>query len=83
MNERVRLLRQVQICGFAITEAALYLDGHPKNKQALKYYKKYSELKEKAVAEYEEKFGPLMLDSNKDENEWHWTDNPWPWESEE
>lgn len=82
MTERNKLLRQVQICDFAINEAVLYLDGHPNNKSALKYYKKYIELRERAVAAYEEKFGPLTIMANKDENEWKWINNPWPWESE-
>jgi spore coat protein JB len=82
MTEREKLLKQVQICDFAISEAALYLDGYPKNKQALKYYRKYVELREKAVASYEEKYGPLMQGANKSENEWQWINNPWPWEGE-
>lgn len=82
MTEREKLLRQVQICDFSIAEASLYLDSHPKNKLALKYYRKYVDLRNKAVLAYEEKYGPLTQSANMDEERWKWIDNPWPWESE-
>ena len=41
MNERERLLRRIQAEDFAVYETVLYLDGHPKNRQALAYYQKH------------------------------------------
>ena len=39
-NDRVTLLRRLQICEFTLVECNLYLDTHPNDAEALKYYKK-------------------------------------------
>ena len=81
--ERGKLMRRVQTCGFAIAEAALYLDSHPEDKAALEYYHKYRKLRDAAVNAYEENFGPMSQDANRNEDRWQWADGPWPWEKED
>lgn len=39
MTERETLLHNVQMYDFALLEAALYLDSHPQNADALAYFK--------------------------------------------
>ena len=50
MCERQKLLRQIQIHNFAITDVVLYLDGHPTCQPALAYYEKHKQLRDEAVA---------------------------------
>jgi spore coat protein JB len=82
MNERGALLRRLQAEDFALYEVALYLDGHPKCKKALAYYAEHQKLYEALKREFEEKFGPLSLYRNKNDENWDWAEGPWPWEKE-
>lgn len=80
MTEREKLMQQVRMYNFALIEAALFLDSHPKNAAALAYHRKNQAKYDEAVAAYEMKFGPLSNLRTQDGNEWHWIDDPWPWE---
>lgn len=79
MNEKDKLLEQIQIADFVIIETALFLDGHPSDKKALEHYNKYRRIKKDAVTEYESKYGPLTIYGNEFDC-WKWVDEPWPWE---
>jgi spore coat protein JB len=83
MNEREMLLRRVQVCDFAMNDAALFLDNNPNDAMALEYYRKHQKMRDKAVADYTAKFGPLTRGDAMTGNRWAWTDNPWPWQLEE
>lgn len=74
------LLRTIQIYSFALKDIQLYLDTHPKCMNALAYFKKYKALKEKAVKQYVEMFGPLNYEQAECTTEWTWIKSPWPWE---
>ncbi len=76
------LLYRIQMYGFVLDEARLYLDTHPDNDLALEYYRKYSELYRRAVAEYESVCGPLTANSasSTDGASWRWIEGGWPWQ---
>lgn len=80
--DRATLLRHLQAEDFAIYEVALYLDGHPHCKKALKYYHEHKRIKEMLTAEFEQRFGPLSICTNHSEEGWDWVNGPWPWEKE-
>lgn len=82
MTEREKLLREVQAYGFAMHEAVLYLDGHPRCQKALNYFYQMRAMLDDARSAYEMKYGPLTASSNEDPDCWRWIDNPWPWEME-
>lgn len=81
-NARAALLRHVQMHGFAMTEAGLYLDGHPDCRRALEYFRRQCELYQKYATEYEAVYGPLTNMAQTDSETWNWAQGPWPWESE-
>ncbi|MBQ8356227.1 MAG: spore coat protein CotJB [Clostridia bacterium] len=81
-NDRSALLHKLRAEDFALYEVALYLDAHPGNKKALKYYHEHKRITDMLRAEFEEKFGPLTLYNNQSENNWEWVEGPWPWEKE-
>ncbi len=83
MNERQTLLHKVQMYDFALVDAALFLDGHPKDAAALAYYQQTLAMYDQAVADYEAQFGPLTKKQAKDTAQWRWVDDPWPWEGED
>lgn len=80
MTEREKLLNRVRMYGFALVDAGLFLDGHPKNAAALAYHEKTRRMYDEAVAAYEGKFGPLSMKRSEDTMNWRWIDDPWPWE---
>ncbi len=80
-NEKQKLLREIQLCQFAVVEANLFLDTHPCDQDALAYYKKHSGHLKELLAEYEEKYGRVVLCENG-QMRWAWVDNPWPWQME-
>ena len=79
MCERDQLLQFISEVSFAVQDINLYLDTHPCDKYALKYYMKYRELREQAMNAYRENFGPLLVDHVDSECYWTWISNPCPW----
>lgn len=82
MNERQRLMCEVQRTSFALVETVLFLDGHPCDNEALEYYCEIREKYEKAKEEYEEHCGPISVLGVKGGDSWSWVETPWPWEME-
>lgn len=82
MNERIMLMNNIRKYDFALNDLNLFLDTHYDSKEALLRFKKYQELRHKAVSEYEEKYGPITACSSDIKDEWKWTKAPWPWEKE-
>ena len=77
-NEREIMLKRLQVCDFALNDAALYLDTRPDDQQALDFFQKYQSLRARTLQEYTSRFGPIThLDYAG--GRWVWTDNPWPW----
>lgn len=80
MSEKQRLMRKVQATTFALVEANLYLDSHPTCRNGLEYFEQHKAEHEKAVKEYEEKFGPLTAGASNNPKRWEWVSTPFPWE---
>lgn len=83
MNEREVLLKRVQVCDFALNDAALFLDTHPTDKDALNFYQKHKEMRKAAAKEYTSKYGPITKSDYDGGDRWTWVDGPWPWQNEE
>ena len=59
----------------------LYLDTHPNDREALNLFNSYRTQEKQLCEQFENKFGPLTLDSNAlNANNWVWINGPWPWE---
>lgn len=80
MNEKNALMKVIKQYDFALYELNLYLDTHPKCMNALAYFKKYQDLRRKAVDEYTQKYGPITADQTNTDEGWKWTNAPWPWQ---
>ncbi len=79
MTEKRKMMEAVYTNGFAVDEARLFLDTHPDDKEALAYYQKKMNLFHQAVQRYEEKYGPILVESAANGG-WGWAKTPWPWE---
>ena len=74
------LLREIQVCDFALTEARLFLDTHPYDQQAIQFYQQKKERLAQLKAEWEARCGCVQPRGN--EARWAWVDTPWPWQVE-
>ena len=81
LNEREKMLNKVRELAFATHEINLFLDSHPDNKMALRYFRKYNEELKKATALFEESYGPLTVSAADNCENWTWINRPWPWEN--
>ena len=84
MTEKERLMRQIGALAFAAHELTLFLDTPPENRQAMALLEDYRRRVSEATAEYERKFGRLVLNVNEAQpsESWEWLNEPWPWEQE-
>ena len=70
-SPRCSFLQQINEVSFAVNDMLLYLDTHPEDQKALRYFSDISD-------------GPLTIDSAavSSENAWKWSQQPFPWEKE-
>lgn len=80
MNAQTALMTKIKQYDFTLKELNLYLDTHPNCRRALAMFQKYRKLREEAVREYNEKFGPITPEQNLSTQRWAWIDEPFPWE---
>lgn len=82
MNDKQKLMKQIQICDFTLFETALYLDTHKTDKDAIAFYKKHKALLEEYRKEYVAKYGPINITDVNNDSVWEWVNSAWPWEYE-
>ena len=79
--EQRKLLHYIQVLNVAVYDLTLFLDTHPYDRDALKYYNHYNNLLKQSMEEYSMLYEPLTLRSvNKNDNSVKWALAPWPWE---
>lgn len=79
MNQ-AQLLHWIDMVSFAVVDITQYLDTHPEDADALKYFDHYSELRRAALRVYAEKYGPLTIDTARPASYWSWSAVALPWE---
>ena len=79
MNQ-AQLLHWIDMVSFAVVDITEYLDSHPEDEEALKYFNHYMDLRRTAMCAYSEKYVPLTIDTANPEQFWEWAKQPWPWE---
>ena len=88
MNEnstsKKELLQSINMISFAIDDLLLFLDTHPREKQALEYFSELSSRRKEILKKYSELYGPLTIDTANDSclKSWQWMEQPFPWEQE-
>ncbi len=82
MNDQAKLYHNINVISFVIVEMVEYLDTHPTDKHAMEYLNHYVQMKNQAMMEYAQKYGPLSVANAPDSNcsEWLWATQPMPWE---
>lgn len=78
-GDKELLMRQIMEAGFAMDDVVLFLDTHPENQDALRYYKTVRDMRDQSMAAYERRFGPLRY-TDVTSMSWNWVTEKWPWE---
>ena len=76
----VNVRTELQALSFAIQELALYLDTHRDDQEALELYRSYQDIYHKCMKDYAENNRPLTHFGPSHGKNYHWLDDPWPWE---
>ena len=76
INDREKLLYNIQTICFAAHDLNLYLDLNPNDQSMITLFNDYLRKEEELIKEYESKYGPMTINSNINE----WVNNKWPWE---
>ena len=79
MNQS-QILHWIDMVSFAVVEITEYLDTHPDDEEALKYFNHYADLRRTALRAYAQNYTPLTIDTANPDNYWRWASDPWPWE---
>ena len=79
-SEKMEMLVNIGQMGFASHELNLYLDNYPNNRKALDLFNKYSNMTNKLIKEYENKYGPLTVGGINEDVPFNWEKEKWPWE---
>ena len=79
MNERDELMKQIMEYSFAAHDWNLYLNTHPKDRMALRFFREMTQKATELKNLYAEKYGPITVSDVKSDQEWTWLNEPWPW----
>lgn len=81
MNEQAELLTYIDSLSFACIDLNLYLDVNPNDRHVIELFNQYRQQKKELMEQYQNKYGPLILNSDSLNNyPWPWNNKPWPWE---
>ena len=81
--DKHELEKRLYSLDFAALDLALYLNTHPRDKEALAEYNRINTLAKEARKEYEKHIGPLLsFRCDTSEHEWSWLSEYSPWEKE-
>lgn len=76
-----QLLEWIGLTKFACVDANLYLDTHPSDVTAIRYFQECNRLNHEAMNEYARVYGPLTVSHARHcSTWWDWVDQPWPWQ---
>ena len=82
MNDQAKMLTDIDSLEFALIDLNLYLDIYPDDKNTIALFNKYRNEQNELLNEYQNKYGPILLNSDALNNmTWMWDNNPWPWEN--
>ena len=83
IDEKKDMLRRLTVLDFVAVDLQLFLNTHPDEAEALTAYNQTVTESAALRQEYERLYGPLVSYRSPElSNNWRWSDNPWPWQTE-
>lgn len=83
INEKERMMLNIQKLDFAMKDINLYLDIYPNDSCMVQKFNNYLAQRNKVLDEYESKYGPITLtrsNNSLEKTPWAWTQTNSPWE---
>ena len=80
MSSEERMLHDIGIADFVLTDLMLYLDTNPTDWNAMEYFNHYTRIKTQMEREFSREYYPLRKDLAESNKEWRWGNTPLPWE---
>ena len=65
MNSEEKMLHDIGIADFVLTDLMLYLDTHPTDRNAMEYFNHYARIKTQMEREFSREYYPLRKDWQK------------------
>ncbi len=81
MNEQAELLTKLNALEFAAHDINLYLDNFPNNQEMINLSNNLNNQLKELTNNYENKYGPLFVNTINEKNNWQWNKMPWPWQN--
>ena len=76
-------MNRLQTIDFSMVDTVLYLDAYPDSQEALAYYHKLHEERQRLLDSMAaEHCPPISAMDVHSQNAWSWVEGPWPWEPE-
>ncbi len=79
-KDKCAALYEISMVDFLLKDMELYLDTHPRDKNALEYYRHYAKILKNMREDYVANWGPLFAMDSNCEKEWEWGSEPNAWE---
>lgn len=79
IGDREHLMKMIEQLSFALDDTRLFLDTHPDNQEALMYFERTMQLRNRAVHDYTVKYGPISQYEVNTSQGWTWNKCPLPW----
>ena len=79
-NEQAELLLNINQLEFAAHDIRLYLDNYPTDSNMIKMFNDYQIQANKAIDNYEQKYGPICMNDLSSNDMFSWEKYIWPWE---
>ena len=73
-------LGELMSLNFVVQELGLYLDTHPGDEDALRYFTEYAALLKQGQETFTARYGPLKQVQVTLAGGYDWISDPWPWE---
>ena len=80
--DKCSLMNSIYEIGFSLDDTILYLDTHPKDREALDYYHKLRKEYKELVKIFTINYGPLSANDVVNDNYFTWVNRPMPWEGD-
>ncbi len=81
-SEEIRMLNDIGILDFVLTELTLFLDTHPQEQAAMEQFNHYARIRDNMTRDFSKMYYPLTKDLAQSTTEWRWGGAPLPWEGD-
>ncbi len=80
-REQLAMLKEIMALEFTVLELNLFLNTHPRNREALEDHNRFARDLRNLKMEYQKMYGPFQS-TCPSQYPWQYISMPWPWQIE-